>query len=82
MRILKNTVAALAIAVGAWTAGNAAAQCADLAAAAIDVPFANEVAADTGAVYLSVVGGDTPTPNDCGLNPSNDGAEWAGWGGP
>jgi hypothetical protein len=35
-----------------------------------------------GIVYLAVVGGDQPTPNACGLNPSNDPAEWAGWGGP
>ena len=36
----------------------------------------------TGVVYLTVVGGDQPAPNACGLNPSNDPAEWAGWGGP
>jgi endo-alpha-N-acetylgalactosaminidase len=49
---------------------------------AIDVPYETEVAATPGVVYLSVVNGDTPVPNDCGLNPSNDPAEWAGWGGP
>jgi hypothetical protein len=35
-----------------------------------------------GIVYLSLVNGDQPTPNACGLNPSNDAAEWTGWGGP
>jgi len=35
-----------------------------------------------GVVYLSVINGDTPKPNACGLNPSNDAAEWTGWGGP
>jgi len=43
----------------------------------------SEVVAETaGAVYLTVVNGDQPTPNACGLNPSNDAAEWMGWGGP
>jgi len=42
-----------------------------------------EVVAETsGAIYLTVVGGDQPAPNACGLNPSNDPAEWTGWGGP
>ncbi|GIX08148.1 MAG: hypothetical protein KatS3mg115_2551 [Candidatus Poribacteria bacterium] len=35
-----------------------------------------------GVVYLAVIGGDTPKPNKCGLNPSNPPAEWTGWGGP
>jgi hypothetical protein len=35
-----------------------------------------------GITYLALINGDTPTPNACGLNPSNDPAEWAGWGGP
>lgn len=35
-----------------------------------------------GIVYLTLVNGSQPTPNACGLNPSNDPAEWAGWGGP
>jgi hypothetical protein len=78
----KNALGALAMAVGVWTSGHAMAQCVELDAAAIDVPFTSEMAADANAVYLSVVGGETPTPNDCGLNPSNDGAEWMGWGGP
>jgi hypothetical protein len=43
----------------------------------------DEVRAETeGAVYLTVINGDQPTPNACGLNPSNDAAEWTGWGGP
>lgn len=33
-------------------------------------------------VYLALVGGDTPKPNDCGLKPKNGPAEWTGWGGP
>jgi len=42
-----------------------------------------EVVAETsGAVYLTVVNGAQPKPNDCGLNPSNDAGEWTGWGGP
>jgi len=49
---------------------------------AIDVPFETEVGATAGVVYLTVVNGDTPVPNECGLNPKNDPAEWAGWGGP
>jgi hypothetical protein len=42
------------------------------------------VAEDTspGVIYLTVINGDQPTPNACGLNPSNDAAEWTGWGGP
>ena len=35
-----------------------------------------------GVTYLSVINGDQPVPNACGLNPSNDPAEWTGWGGP
>jgi hypothetical protein len=35
-----------------------------------------------GVVYLTVINGDTPQPNDCGLNPKNNAAEWTGWGGP
>lgn len=49
---------------------------------AVEVPYEELVEATPGVVYLSVVNGDTPVPNDCGLNPSNDSAEWAGWGGP
>ncbi len=82
MRKLSSLAGALALGVSAWTATSATAQCVDLDAAAIDVPSTTTVDADPNAVYLSVVGGDSPTPNDCGLNPSNDGAEWMGWGGP
>jgi hypothetical protein len=35
-----------------------------------------------GITYLALINGSTPTPNACGLNPSNDSAAWAGWGGP
>ena len=35
-----------------------------------------------GIVYLTLVNGDQPTPNKCGLNPSNPAGEWTGWGGP
>ena len=35
-----------------------------------------------GYYYLTVINGDTPTPNACGLNPSNPAAQWTGWGGP
>jgi len=35
-----------------------------------------------GIVYLALIGGDSPKPNDCGLIPSNPAAEWTGWGGP
>ena len=35
-----------------------------------------------GVVYLAFIGGDTPKPNACGLNPKNDPNEWTGWGGP
>ena len=35
-----------------------------------------------GITYLALVNGSQPTPNACGLNPSNDPAEWMGWGGP
>ena len=58
-------------------------QC-ETVAPALDIAFDSEVSAvdDEGIVYLSLVGGDTPSPNDCGLNPSNDPAAWMGWGGP
>lgn len=36
----------------------------------------------SGVVYLTVVNGDQPTPNACGLNPKNNPNEWTGWGGP
>ena len=36
----------------------------------------------TGVTYLTFIGGSTPRPNRCGLNPKNSRAEWAGWGGP
>jgi len=35
-----------------------------------------------GVVYLALVNGAQPAPNACGLNASNDPAEWMGWGGP
>jgi hypothetical protein len=35
-----------------------------------------------GITYLALVNGSQPRPNACGLNPSNDPAQWAGWGGP
>jgi hypothetical protein len=44
--------------------------------------YSDMVAETAGAVYLTVINGDQPTPNACGLNPSNDAAEWTGWGGP
>jgi len=34
------------------------------------------------AIYLALIGGSTPKPNACGLNPSNPSGEWTGWGGP
>jgi len=37
---------------------------------------------DPKAIYLSVINGDTPKANACGLNPSNAAGEWTGWGGP
>jgi len=51
---------------------------------AIDVPFEEEVEAldSPDVVYLAFINGDTPIPNECGLNPSNNLAECAGWGGP
>jgi hypothetical protein len=60
------------------------AQCVELEAPAVDVPYDSVKEADTrpGVTYLSTVGGDTPAPNACGLNPSNDSGEWDGWGGP
>ena len=36
----------------------------------------------TSVTYLTFIGGSTPRPNRCGLNPKNSGAEWTGWGGP
>jgi hypothetical protein len=49
-----------------------------------DIPFDEVIEAldKPGVVYLAVIHGDTPKPNDCGLNPKNDAAEWTGWGGP
>jgi hypothetical protein len=49
-----------------------------------DVPFDEVIEAldEPGVVYLTVINGDTPKPNKCGLNPTNDAAEWTGWGGP
>lgn len=44
--------------------------------------YTEMVAETSGATYLTVVNGAQPTPNACGLNPSNDAAEWTGWGGP
>ena len=35
-----------------------------------------------GVTYLTFIGGSTPKPNKCGLNPKNPEAEWTGWGGP
>jgi len=35
-----------------------------------------------GVTYLALINGSQPKPNACGLNPSNDAAEWTGWGGP
>jgi len=61
---------------------NVWAGCVNIESSAIDVAFDSEVNAEAGVVYLSLIGGDTPMPNDCGLNPSNDAAEWTGWGGP
>jgi len=49
---------------------------------AIEVPFEVLVKAIPDVVYLSVVNGNTPVPNACGLNPKNDPNEWFGWGGP
>ncbi len=37
---------------------------------------------DPGVIYLSLINGDQPKANACGLNPSNDAAQWTGWGGP
>jgi hypothetical protein len=54
----------------------------DLEAPAVEVAFDEEVKAEEDVVYLSLIGGDTPVPNECGLNPSNPSGEWAGWGGP
>lgn len=82
MKKLSFVVLSLAIAVvftsSLW------AQCVELEAPAVDVAYDSVKEADTrpGVTYLSVVGGDTPVPNACGLNPSNDPGEWAGWGGP
>jgi len=35
-----------------------------------------------GVVYLTLVNGDQPKANKCGLKPSNPDTEWLGWGGP
>jgi hypothetical protein len=47
-------------------------------------PFDKTVKEDArpGVVYLALVGGGEPNPNDCGLKPKNVLAEWTGWGGP
>ena len=37
---------------------------------------------DPGIIYLTVINGDQPKANKCGLNPSNDPGQWTGWGGP
>lgn len=37
---------------------------------------------DPGVIYLSLINGDQPKANACGLNPSNDPGQWTGWGGP
>jgi len=34
------------------------------------------------ATYLTVINGDQPKANACGLNPKNPPGEWTGWGGP
>jgi hypothetical protein len=73
---------ALALAVTAGVSTSALAQCKNLAKAAKDVPFTKEVKADANAVYLTLIGGDSPKPNACGLKPKNSAAEWMGWGGP
>ncbi len=46
--------------------------------------YVDVVAEDTrpGVIYLTLINGEQPKPNACGLNPNNDPAEWAGWGGP
>jgi hypothetical protein len=51
---------------------------------AIDVAFEEEVEAidSPDVIYLAFINGDTPKPNECGLNPSNDLAQCTGWGGP
>lgn len=83
MRKLSFVVLSLALSVafasGLW------AQCVELEGdPAVDVPFdvVKAESTQTGVTYLSLIGGDTPVPNDCGLNPSNDPGEWTGWGGP
>lgn len=61
------------------------AQCGDdPIAPASNIPFDEliEVIDSPGVVYLSLINGDTPKPNECGLNPSNPATEWVGWGGP
>ncbi|MBD3182982.1 hypothetical protein GF312_11875, partial [Candidatus Poribacteria bacterium] len=51
---------------------------------AVQNDYISEVKENTqaGITYLALVNGDQPSPNACGLNPSNDPAEWTGWGGP
>jgi len=58
-------------------------QC-ETVAPTLDIAFDSEVSAvdDEGIVYLRIVGGDSPSPTECGLNPANDPAAWTGWGGP
>lgn len=59
------------------------AQCKEITKPAKDVKFDKEVkATSSGVVYLALVGGSSPKPNTCGLNPKNDPAQWTGWGGP
>jgi hypothetical protein len=41
-----------------------------------------EESVGAGYYYLTVINGSTPTPNACGLNPSNASGQWTGWGGP
>jgi hypothetical protein len=71
-----------AVLFGIFSTSDAAAQCQNLSKAGKQVPFTKEVKATPGAVYLTTVGGATPKPNGCGLNPTNTNAELTGWGGP
>ncbi|MBM3215793.1 hypothetical protein FJZ36_12850 [Candidatus Poribacteria bacterium] len=77
-----SVIAVLAVGFAVVGAQSAYAQCKDIAKAAKDVKFDKEVKASKGVVYLALAGGNSSKPNDCGLNPTNPGAEWAGWGGP
>ncbi|MFC1715522.1 cohesin domain-containing protein [Candidatus Poribacteria bacterium] len=58
--------------------------CANLLLADKEIPYNRVVKENTApsVVYLSAIGGDTPVPNACGLNPTNGSEEWIGWGGP